>query len=120
MDGVKITITGSVPSKKNSKTFFVRNGRPMILPGKVYRQWHGQASAQLYGIKPIAKVTGIDIVIFAGDRRRGDLTNKSESVMDLLVDNGIIEDDNWYIVADVHLKFGGVDKENPRAEIYII
>jgi hypothetical protein len=39
--------------------------------------------------------------------------------MDLLVDCGIIEDDNWFVVPEVRAKFGGVDKDNSRAEITI-
>jgi hypothetical protein len=39
--------------------------------------------------------------------------------MDLLVDAGIIDDDNWYVVPEVRFKFGGVDRLNPRAEITI-
>ncbi len=27
------------------------------------------------------------------------------------------EDDNWFILPDIHMKFGGVDKVNPRGEI---
>lgn len=51
------------------------------------------------------------------DHRRCDLTNKAESVMDLLVDNGFIEDDCWQITGLIELSCGGVDKENPRVEI---
>lgn len=40
--------------------------------------------------------------------------------MDLLVDCGILPDDNWYICGDIRLKFGGVDAQNPRTEITII
>jgi hypothetical protein len=39
--------------------------------------------------------------------------------MDLLVDNGILKDDSWFIVPKLTLIFGGVDKNNPRAEITI-
>ena len=39
--------------------------------------------------------------------------------MDLFVDTGILSDDNWFVVGDIHLKFGGVDKLNPRVEVGI-
>lgn len=116
---MRITITGSVPSKKNSKSFFVRDGKPMIVPGKVHRNWHKQASMQLYGVKSITDIRSVAIIIYAADMRRGDLTNKAESIMDLLVDNRIIEDDNWFICPSLVLQFGGVDRKNPRAEIII-
>jgi hypothetical protein len=60
------------------------------------------------------------ITFYPPDRNAGDLTNKAESIMDLLVDMEILEDDNWFICSDIHLKFGGVDKQNPRAEIEIL
>lgn len=98
----------------------MRNDRIINVPGKTYSSWQREASKQLYGIKPVKNIQSIDIVIFAGDKRKGDLTNKAESIMDLLVDNKIIPDDNWYIVSSVHLKFAGIDKNNPRAEVTII
>ena len=39
--------------------------------------------------------------------------------MDLLVDAGVIEDDNWFIIPEISLKFGGIDRQNPRCEISI-
>lgn len=35
----------------------------------------------------------------------------------MLVDNGILEDDNYSIVPELILKFGGVDKNNPHCVI---
>ncbi len=40
--------------------------------------------------------------------------------MDLLVDGGILQDDNHKICPDLHLISMGVDKDNPRAEITIL
>lgn len=59
------------------------------------------------------------LMFFAPDARVSDLSNKTESVMDLLVDNEVITDDNWFVIGDLHLKFGGIDRENPRVEIII-
>lgn len=39
--------------------------------------------------------------------------------MDLLVDAGILADDNWFVVPQLKLRFGGKDKINPRCEIII-
>lgn len=39
--------------------------------------------------------------------------------MDLLVDAGIIEDDNYTIIPKVILEIGTPDKLNPRVEITI-
>jgi hypothetical protein len=39
--------------------------------------------------------------------------------MDLLVDSGVLEDDDYRIVPALHLIFGAVDPKMPRAEIDI-
>ena len=39
--------------------------------------------------------------------------------MDLLVDAGIIKDDNYTILPKVILQIGTHDKLNPRCEIYV-
>lgn len=113
---MKITILGRVPSKKNSKIMVCRGKFPMLLPSVKYTEWHKDASAQLIGQQKISSDSLI-LTFFPPDKRPADLSNKTESIMDLLVDCGLIDDDNWFIINDLHLKFGGVDKENPRVEI---
>ena len=49
-----------------------------------------------------------------------DLTNKAESIMDTLVDAGILEDDCWKQTGPVHLIPMGVDKDNPRVEVELL
>lgn len=110
---MQITITGLTPSKKNSR-INLRNG--MSFPSKKYTEWHKDATRQLIGIEPI-KSTKLEVTFFAGDNRKFDLSNKFESIADLFVDNGLLEDDNWEFLNDIHLKFGGVDKNNARCII---
>lgn len=62
----------------------------------------------------------IEMKFWFPDRRKADLTNKAESIMDLLVDAGIIEDDNVNVCPRVWLEFCGMDREAARVEIYII
>ncbi|MBP7118568.1 hypothetical protein KBA63_00630 [Candidatus Woesebacteria bacterium] len=110
----KITIYGNTPSKKNSR-INTRSGRSF--PSSKYTAWHKEASRQVVGSKPIPNGTILTISFVAGDNRKFDLTNKAESIMDMLVDNGILEDDNYSIVPELILKFGGVDKNNPHCVI---
>ncbi len=112
----KIEIYGSTPSKKNSKIISCRGNRPCLFPSAKYTSWHKDALNQLQGAKKITS-SGITITFFASDNRKFDLTNKAESIMDTLVDAGLLEDDNYSVVSDLHLKFGGVDKGNARAVI---
>lgn len=118
-----MTITGDTPSKKNSRNIFCRGGFPVNIPNQRYKDWHEAGMWQLKAqkIKPIASGTVmVNITIYPKTKRASDLTNKSESCMDLLVDAGILPDDNWFIVQQVILTFGGVDKDNPRAEVEIV
>lgn len=112
----KLIITGSTPSKKNSKIMVCRGRVPILLPSSKYTEWHKDAINQLKG-KSIIKKDKIILTFFAKDNRKFDLTNKAESIMDTLVDARLLKDDNYSIVPDLHLKFGGVDSSNPRCEI---
>lgn len=116
-----ITIYGRIPSKKNSTWTAIIRGRLIRLPSQKYKEWHKDASLQLRGTRTFKDkhIRGLRITFYAPDRRATDLTNKAESIMDLLVDNGVLEDDNWFVVPNIELVFGGVDKEKPRAEILI-
>lgn len=112
----KIIIYGSTPSKKNSKIISCRGNRPCLFPSSKYTEWNKDALSQIKGKEQI-KANSLTITFFTGDNRKFDLTNKAESIMDTLVDAGLLEDDNYSVVSDLHLKFGGVDKDNARCEI---
>ena len=123
---MKIVLSGRIPSKKNSKRIVMAGRRPMIISSKDYETWHTVASyelrSQVKGSANRIRLSGpkkVAITIFAPNKVKGDLSNKAESIMDLLVDNGVIEDDNWFEVPELCLTFGGVDKGNPRAEVVI-
>ncbi len=123
---MKIILSGRIPSKKNSKRLIMAGSRPLILSSKDYETWHTAASyelrSQVKGSANRIRYSGphkIEITIFPPNKVKGDLSNKAESIMDLLVDNGVIEDDNWFEVPEMRLAFGGVDRERPRAEVDI-
>jgi Holliday junction resolvase RusA-like endonuclease len=117
-----ITIHGSIPSKKNSKKIIQVRGRILIVPSTKFEKWHKEAvkemMSQHYCLEG-KKVCRVEINLYAPDKRKGDLTNRAESLMDLLVDCGIIKDDNWFEIPQVVLGFGGVDRQNPRVEIFL-
>ena len=114
---MKLSIKGRVPSKKNSR-INTRSGRSF--PSKKYTEWHEDASWQLF---PQKKKMGIDrcqvkLMFYMPDMIRADLTNKAESIMDLLVDIGVITDDRWQVVRPLLLD-AELDRDNPRCEITI-
>ncbi len=117
---IKITLIGRCPSKKNSRMIVCRGKFPMNMPSAKYKEWHKDASLQLTQQKtqPVKGcVKEMTTTFYAPDNRKYDLSNKFESVADLLVDNGILEDDNYTILPRVIMIFGGVCKENPRVDI---
>lgn len=98
----------------------VNHGKPLLIPSKSHEDWRKDALLQLTQVKEkITRKATVTITFYPKTKAKGDLTNKAESVMDALVDAGIIKDDNWFVVDEVNLHFGEVDKTNPRAEIYI-
>jgi len=117
-----LVITGRIPSKKNSKVMSCRGDKPRLFPSAKFKRWHADAMKQLMvqrAKKGIDKCK-IELTFFAPDKRIADLTNKAESVMDLLVDDGIITNDSWFMVSEIMLRFGGVDKESPRVIVHVI
>lgn len=121
-----ITIPGDIPSKKNSKRRIQRGTHIFMVPSKAHEEWHKRVMPLLTNWRdydqikePIADTGSVMIIFYPSNLRRADLSNKAESIMDILVDAGILKDDNWFIVSHLMLGFGGVDRENPRAEITI-
>ena len=115
---IKIIINGRVPSKKNSRVKY-KNGS--VGTSDNYKKWHRDATIQLSKqcVKREKLVNRtVTLEIFYPDMRVADNTNKAESVMDLLVDYGVIKDDSWQIIPSVTIN-GSLDRENPRVEVSI-
>jgi hypothetical protein len=91
-----------------------------LIPSSKHKEWHKQAMKQLM-LQPNVRCHDIDHVLINftfGDRRRTDLTNKAESVMDLLVDMKVLNDDSWQEVPKLALS-GKWEKGDFKAEIII-
>lgn len=117
---ITLVISGDTPSKKNSKQLIQVKGRTIPISSKHYRVWEKAALKELqWNDGPLPDGCSVEITIFPGTRRAADLSNKAESILDAMVLAGIIADDNWYIIPSVVLKFGGVDRFKPRAEVVI-
>lgn len=110
----KIIITGRIPSKKNSRITVRATG--MSFPSSDYTSWHRNAGRQIMG-SPKMNGKGITMDFWLPDNRKTDLNNKAASILDLMKDMGIIEDDAWQIIGWEHYNPMGIDKENPRVEI---
>lgn len=111
------TIRGRIPSKKNNRRNFGRTSLPSLRFG----EWKQEAGVQLLKYKDlnIQNISEIQMDFYFPDNKRTDLDNKSSSVLDILVDMGIIEDDRWQITGRIMLYPMGIAKKNPRVEIFI-
>lgn len=112
-------LSGSVPSKKNQRQVFVKNGRMINIPSKRYKAWHDDAMSQLEGFGSLKPPYEIIMVFWMKDKRKCDLDNKMASVLDLLQDAGVIEDDCWQKLNYITAKVGGVSHSAPRVKIEI-
>jgi Holliday junction resolvase RusA-like endonuclease len=115
-----LVVHGRIPSKKNSRNIFVRGGKPVNIPNKRYEEWHKGAEWEIASQSPEKGISRakVEINFYMPDNRVKDLTNSAESILDLLVDCGVLEDDKWQCVPEIILR-GEIDRENPRAEIKI-
>lgn len=112
-----IIIKGRIPSKKNNRVPFIRGGRIMNFPNKNYKTWNEDALWQLKGKPKIPNGSYLTLNFYMPDNRKCDLTNKAESIMDTLIDSGLLEDDSWQVIPVLNLQYQDIDKENPRCEI---
>ena len=67
---------------------------------------------------PIAKAR-ITMRFWSSTLIRQDLDNKASAALDLLVDCGVLADDSWHVVPELHLFYMGKDKSCARVEIVI-
>lgn len=118
---MQIILYGRIPSKKNSKQIVFIKGRPLLIASKKHKEWHKEQSIMLvkHRIPEPIEQCKIHLSFYAPDKRHADLSNKTESILDLLVDNHIITDDNWFVCPHLTLELIEVDKENPRVVIDI-
>lgn len=122
---MKLIITGKVPSQKNGKEIAInkKTGQRFVRSNDRVKSWQEDAIKQLGdqfdGLSITGYPIGITIVTYFGDLRRHDLDNACSGVMDAMVKAGIIKDDSVQFVDCLTLQYGGLDRENPRVEIFL-
>ena len=97
------TLFGVIPSKKNSKQICKRGSKHFISSSTRYAEWEQWAKKELNNgvtFKPIQRCE-IEFTLQFGDRRRRDITNTLEGVLDALVLAGILADDNYNVVQKI-------------------
>ena len=75
-------------------------------------------------LKPVERPVKLIYTIYRHNNTKFDVGNVGAIVdkftCDVLVDLGILQDDNYDFVKSVEYKWGGVDKIAPRADVEII
>lgn len=118
---MRFTIKVAPVSKKNhSQIIYNRStGRPMIIPSPQYRQYEKDASWFLPKGLNIDYPVNVKAVFYMPTKRRVDLVNLQEALLDVLVKYGILSDDNSNIVYSMDGSYVDYDKDNSRTEVEI-
>ena len=113
---------GEVASKKNSKQLVHVKGRAVLLPSKQYQAWEKSAMATIliYG-RPAAPFAAARLVIriYHGDAVRRDTNNATQGIQDVLVEMGVIADDNWMVIGSPEVSHF-IDVADPRMEVDVV
>lgn len=114
-----ITLYWRIPSKKNSKVWTWK----FMISSKNYikREKEQLIYLKQNQIKPenINYWVSISYEFFMPDNRKTDLSNKIESINDLLVKYWLLEDDNCKIIQEMNIYYKWIDRENPRCKLEI-
>lgn len=118
---MKFTVPLSPISKKNSQQILINSttGKPFIHPSKQFTEY--QQSALWFIPKRVKISTPVNVkcLFYMSTRRRVDLTNLLEAIDDIMVEAGLLSDDNYTVIAGHDGSRVLYDKSNPRTEIEI-
>lgn len=117
----KFTIKIAPVTKKNHQQIIYNKalGRPMVVPSPQYKQYEKDAKWFMPKVETITEPVNIKAVFYMPTRRRVDLVNLQEALLDVLVKYEVLEDDNSKIVYSMDGSYVDYDKEFPRTEVEI-
>lgn len=117
---LKLVIKGIIPSKKNSKKVIPdwKHRRVRLITAPEIQNWEKMVQNGAIGMGKVDGPVKMEIVIYNPDFRKRDLDNQLCSINDA-IKGVLIEEDDGKVLQDIHIRWGGVDKNNPRAEITI-
>lgn len=118
---IKFTVKLPPISKKNSQQI-MRNtvtGKPFIMPSKKFKEY--EQAALWFIPKGIHINTPVNVkcLFYMPTKRKCDLTNMLEAIDDVMVNAGLLEDDNFTIIEGHDGSRVLYDKNNPRTEVEI-
>ncbi len=118
----QLTISGETPSLKNSKQIVQAGRFPKLVPSKAYKKWAKQVLRKLKRCELVGRPWHYPVIIdfhfYRTTRRRFDYVNLCQGPLDLMVEAGILDDDDMTCVIPGQWAWD-VDQANPRVEVTI-
>ena len=87
------------PIKRGNRTYLVQNERYQLFSDLFDLEIIKQKDR--IPKEPISQKCNVQMIITRGDKRKTDLVNNENAILDKLVDNKILEDDNYTIVTSM-------------------
>lgn len=119
----------NVPSKKNSRQNFVKNGKQISIPSKNHATYVKMTKMQyaVFGKEFAAAVEYYKLLyplyvqfeFIRDSQRRFDFCNACQTCEDLMVENGWLPDDSADYIVPVFIPYH-VDKQNPGVKIKLL
>lgn len=107
-------------SKKNHQQIAIsKAGRPFVVPSKQYKRYEKDALWFIPKGETIDYPVNVKCLFYMPTRRKCDLVNMQEAILDVMVKAGLLADDNYSIVQSMDGSRVLYDKEHPRTEVYI-
>lgn len=119
--GLHFTVPITPISKKNSQQILTnpKTGRPFIMPSKKYKQYEKDALRFIPKGEVIELPVNVKCLFYMPTKRKCDLVNMQEAILDVMVKAGLLADDNYSIVQSMDGSRVLYDKNAPRTEVYI-
>lgn len=122
-DEINFTIPIAPVTKKNHGRIVMCGKYPKLLPSEAYERYTKAVMpflrATFKDIGTIDSPINLKCVFYLDKRRKGDLAGYLQAIQDVLVEAGILADDNRNIVASVDGSAVLYDKASPRTEVTI-
>ena len=118
MELAKFTIPIKPVTKKNSSQIIYVNGKPKLIPSKLYNEYEKNCGWFIPKIN-ITQPVNVKALFYMPTKRKIDLPNLQEALHDALVKYNCIADDNCNIIVSTDGSRVLYDKNNPRTEVII-
>ena len=114
---IRFVLPGIPPSKKNSRLIIHNKaGRAFSIPSNEYQKWEKEMTVHIMeqGIPRVESHGPFRLVIhfLITGKRAWDLSNKVESIQDLLTHAKVLSEDNRFVIQELvsHWQDGNVDQ----------